>query len=104
MLKIYFTASTSFDGEFRAQNTSILSLLKSLGCKIISGEQIIDESLLKKDEKLNRQAIFDREKKLIDEADLVVAEVTKPSTGVGGEIVYALIKGKSVLALVYKEN
>ncbi len=104
MLNIYFTASTSADGEFHTQHKYILDLVKKSGCTIISGEQIVNPRLLKKDEKLNRQIIFEREKRLIDRADLIIAEVTKPSTGVGGEIVYALTRGKPVLALVYKEN
>jgi len=104
MLNIYFTASTNIVEAFRFQNAHILAYLKKQGCNVISGEQIINPGLLKKDEKLDKKIIFEREKSLIDRADLVVAEVTKPSTGVGGEIVYALIKGKPVLALVYKEN
>ncbi|MGB9707619.1 MAG: dTMP kinase, partial [Microgenomates group bacterium] len=33
----------------------------------------------------------------------IIAEVTNPSTAVGGEIVYALVKNKPVLALFYKD-
>lgn len=104
MLNIYFTASTSGNGEFHAQNTKTLQTLKKLGARIISGGQIVNPSLLKKDYSLKEKSIFEREKALIEQADLIVAEVTKPSTGVGGEIVYALVLGKPVLALVYKEN
>lgn len=104
MLKIYFTASTSFDGEYLKNYRTILNLLKKTNSKILSGEQIVKRSLLKKDQKLPEEMIFKRERRLIDEADLVVADVTKPSIGVGGQIVYALMREKPVLALVYKEN
>lgn len=104
MLKVYFTASTSFDGEYLKNYRTILNLLKKTNSKILSGEQIVKRSLLKKDQKLPEEMIFKRERRLIDEADLVVADVTKPSIGVGGQIVYALMREKPVLALVYKEN
>ncbi|MCS6956398.1 MAG: hypothetical protein NZM02_00930, partial [Patescibacteria group bacterium] len=71
---------------------------------LTSGEQIINEKLLKEDEKLTPEEIFKRQKNLIDKSDFIVAEVTKPSHGVGGEIVYGLVKEKPVLALVYENN
>ncbi len=37
--------------------------------------------------------------KLLDSADIVVAEVTKPSHGVGMEILYAHQKGKKIIFL-----
>lgn len=104
MLKIYFTASTSYDGEYLKNYQKIISHLKKKGQKLLSGEQIIKKGLLKKDKKKDKEEIFKRERELIDQSDLVVADVTKPSHGVGGEIVYALMKEKPVLALVYKEN
>jgi len=67
---------------------------------LVSGKQTVDKDLLKQDSQLTPKEIFIRQKKLIDVADCVVAEVTKPSLGVGGEIVYALTQNKPVLALV----
>lgn len=104
MLKVYFTASTSANGEFSNQYKKIISMIKRLGCLLTSGEQIVQKNLLERDRELDYKTIFEREKSNIDRSDLIVAEVTKPSTGVGGEIVYALTKNKPVLALVYKEN
>lgn len=49
------------------------------------------------------EEIFQHAKQAIEEADCVVAEVTKPSSGVGGELVYALSIHKPVLALFYKD-
>src|SRR3990167_1798208 len=104
MIKVYFTASTSFDGEFRSYYKKIVQFIEKNNGVVISGRQIIDEKLLEKDKKLEKKEIFQREKLLIDEADCIIAEVTKPSHGVGGEIVYALIKNKPVLALVLENN
>ncbi len=104
MMKVFFTASTTFDGDLKENNRRILSELKKKGCEIVSGEQIVNEASLDIDATLPKKKIFEREVRSIDDADFVVAEVTKPSHGVGGEITYALMNKKPVLSLVYKEN
>ncbi len=102
-MKIYFTASTTHDGKLRNNYKKIFHLLKKFGI-MLSGQQIIDVQLLKKDQNVPKKEIFKREKELIDQADCVVAEVSQPSHGVGGEIVYALIKDKPVLALLFENH
>lgn len=104
MIKVYFTAATSGNGDLEGNYRRIVSWLKKKNLLLISGGQIISEKLLAHDKKLSKEQIFQRERKRIDEADLVIAEVTKPSTGVGGEIVYALVNHRPVLALVFREN
>ena len=82
----------------------IIACLEKSGIMLISGQQIIDQRLSAQEAQLSSGQIFKRERKRIDEADVVISEVTIPSTGVGGEIVYALTQKKPVLALVFKEN
>jgi len=101
MLKVYFTASTSYDGDFRFHYREIIKLLKKNNCQILSGTQIINQQQLNRDAKLKKTYIFKRETKLIQTADCIVAEVSKPSHGVGGEIVFALTQSKPVLGLIY---
>ncbi|MCD6357425.1 MAG: nucleoside 2-deoxyribosyltransferase [Thermoproteales archaeon] len=43
--------------------------------------------------------IYERDVRLMEEADVLVAEVSYPSLGVGFEIAYSLLRGKPVLAL-----
>jgi len=100
MLKIYFTASTSYNGELIQVYKKIFDLIKKHHVDILSGQQVINKKILDKDKRLSAEEIYGREKKLIDKTDVVVAEVSKPSLGVGSEIVYALSIGKIVLALV----
>jgi len=45
------------------------------------------------------EEIYRRDAALLEEADVLVAEVSYPSLGVGFEIAYALLKGKRVIAL-----
>ena len=99
-MNVYFTAATSYDGELDNLYNKIFSILENEGLKMISGKQIVDKTLLKKDRLLTFEEIYKRESKLIDKADFVVAESSRPSLGVGSEIVYALSKHKPVFALV----
>jgi len=101
-MTIYFTAKTSGNGETELYK-KILVAIEKLGYTVNSGKQLIDPALRKKDAGKTPEEIFRREKKSIDAADCVVAEVTSPSSGVGGEIVYALVHNKPVLALFYKD-
>lgn len=103
-MNIYFTASTSNDGTFRDHYKKIITYIKKSGYHLLSGEQTINRQLLKKDKELSDKKIFKREKLLIDQADCVIAEVSLPSHGVGGEIVYALIHDKPVLGLVFENH
>lgn len=102
-MKVFFTAATTDDGAFVPQQRTIVSQIKKYKHSITSGEQIVNPHQLARDLSRVPKEIFQREKKAIDEADCVVAEVTKPSSGVGGELVYALLQDKPVLALFYKD-
>ncbi len=104
MLKVYFTASTSFNGEYKENYKTIIRQLKMHRLILTSGEQIVNEKLLAEDKQLKPRQVFTRQKTLIDKSDFIVAEVTKPSHGVGGEIVYALTQEKPVLGLVFENN
>jgi len=99
-MKIYFTASTSGNGDLVPQYKTIIQYIKNHDIALTSGEQIITPQLLEEDKKLTSQQIFDRQKKRIESSDLVIAEASKPSHGVGGEIVYALSLNKPVLILI----
>jgi dTMP kinase len=101
-MKIYFTAKTTGDGG-KIRYKEILDAVTLLGHTIVSGAQIITPELLLEDKQKTPEEIFKREKTRIDEADCLIAEVTIPSSGVGGEVVYALVHNKPVLALFYKD-
>ena len=102
MLNIYFTASTRRNKDLKNNYKRIISLIKKSNIKLLSGEQIVKKNLLLKDSAITKAEIFARQKKLIDKADCIIAEVSKPSLGVGGEIVYALMHNIPVLALLYE--
>jgi len=101
-MKIYFTASAVITGE-TVRYKRIIEVIDQFGHTVISGRNLTSPILLKQDRLLTPKEIFQREKDRIEEADCVISEVTTPSSGVGGEIVYALVHNKPVLALFYKD-
>lgn len=103
-MKIYFTAPTSYDGELKTQYAKIIDYIESKGYTLTSGKQIVDVEKLSRDQKITKNKIYDREKKLIDQSDCIIAELSKPSLGVGAEIEYSLSLQKPVLALVSVET
>jgi len=104
MLKVYFTASTSINGELKPNYQAIIDEIQKNNCELVSGQQIINSKLLAADKTKSKKEIFEREKKLIDQSDCILAEVTKPSLGVGAEVEHALSRGKPVLALVLEKH
>ena len=101
-MNIYFTATSTIKGDTQ-RYSKILTAIHRLHHTIVSGDQIVTEQTRKKDVDRSPGFIFAREKERMDRADCIVAEVTNPSSGVGGEIVYALVHDKPVLALFYKD-
>lgn len=95
-LKTYFTSSNLENKTLKLIDKKIIAFLRKKTLLLTNG--------LLKEKKLIPQKIFEIKKELIEEADFIVAEVTNPSTAVGGEVVYALVKDKPVLALFYKET
>ena len=104
MIKVYFTATTSSPLYKKNYQRIIAALEKNESVSLLSGKQTANKELLRQDKKRSSKKIFAREKAFVDQADLLIAEVTHPSTGVGGEIVYALTQKKPVLALIFEEN
>jgi nucleoside 2-deoxyribosyltransferase len=101
-MNIYFTATSTIKGD-TLRYSKILAAIHRLNHTIVSGDQIVTEKTRSVDASKSAKFIFAREKERMDRADCIVAEVTNPSSGVGGEIVYALIHEKPVLALFYKD-
>ena len=99
-MKVYFTAATSFNGELHETNKKIVHYILKSRVMLISGQQIVDKKLLEEDKKLPSEQIYMREHHLIEQADLIIAEASRPSLGVGTEIAYALSINKPVLILI----
>lgn len=101
-MKIYFAASVRggrSDVEIYAE---IIKLLKTYG-EVIT-EYLGDKNLSDQGEiELSDEEVYERDVKWLNSADVLVAEVTTPSLGVGYEIACAEKLNKQALCL-YREN
>jgi len=97
-MKIYFCGSISGGRDLAATYEKMIRMLGSYG-KVLTEHLGSDEVIESKDRVLTDKEIHDRDMQWIMESDLLVAEVTVPSLGVGYEIGRALEMGKPILAL-----
>ena len=102
-MKIYFAGSIRggrVDAKIYAQ---IIELLQNYG-EVLT-EHIGSASLMDKGEfSLSDKEIHDRDMGWLLESDIMVAEVTNPSLGVGYEIGRAIEEKKKVICLYRKSN
>ena len=87
-LTIYFGGSISGGREDAAHYRTLVTALEADGHRVLAGA-VASESVGAGGEPLDSAAIFERDLRWIAEADLLVAEVSMPSTGVGYEIATA---------------
>ncbi len=97
-MKIYFAASITGGREDQHIYGEILAMLRKYGT--IVTEHVASKGIsCKGEEALSSRAVFDRDVQWLVAADIIVAEVTTPSLGVGYELGIAEKLGKPVLCL-----
>ena len=100
-MKIYFAGSIRGGRDDAKIYSQIIDYLQGYG-------QVLTEHVGKKDlnvmgeSKLSDKQIHDRDLKWLAESDLMVAEVSNPSLGVGYEIGRAIEAGKLIICLYRK--
>ncbi|MCK5065824.1 MAG: nucleoside 2-deoxyribosyltransferase [Bacteroidales bacterium] len=97
-MKIYFCGSIRGGRELALTYEKIIGMLRGFGT-VLTEHIGSDEMIHNKDRVLSDKEIHDRDLGWILESDLLVAEVTVPSLGVGYEIGRAIEMGKPVLCL-----
>jgi len=99
MKTVYFAGSISGGREDSPVYARLLAAMREMGLEVL-GEHVGDAGLTSQGEAFSASAIHDRDLAWIGAADGVIAEVTRPSLGVGYEIAYATrVLAKPVLAL-----
>lgn len=102
-MKIYFGAAVSLNREsYLLLYKKIVSELEQLGHEVLS-KQVVDEKI-DPSGGLKPSQLFAREVKLVQQAEVMVAEVTAPSWGTALLMEKALKKNIPVLALFYQDN
>jgi len=97
-MNIYFCGSIRGGRDLAATYAGMIALLGSYGT-VLTEHLGSDEEIESQDRILSDKAIHDRDMKWILESDVIVAEVTVPSLGVGYEIGRAVEMNKPVLGL-----
>ena len=97
-MNIYFCGSIRGGRDLAATYEKMIALLGEYG-KVLTEHLGSDEVIENKDLVLTDRQIHDRDLQWIVESDLLIAEVTVPSLGVGYEIGRAIEMGKPVLCL-----
>lgn len=97
-MNIYFCGSIRGGRDLAAIYEKMITLLGNYG-RVLTEHLGSDEQIESKDRILSDPEIHDRDMQWIVESDVLVAEVTIPSLGVGYEIGRAIEMGKPVLCL-----
>lgn len=98
MTKIYFCGSIRGGRQLAHTYEKLIEIIQSYG--IVLTEHLgNDDEIQNKDRVLSDREIHDRDLHWIIESDMLVAEVTIPSLGVGYEIGRATEMGKPILCL-----
>jgi len=101
--KIYFCGSIRGGRQLAATYEKLISLLQNYG-EVLT-EHIGEKSvIMSESESYTDGFIYERDMSWLKESDLVIAEVTTPSLGVGYEIGYAVETKKPVLGLYHEES
>jgi nucleoside 2-deoxyribosyltransferase len=100
-LTIYFAGAISGGRGDVAHYREIVSALEQDGHRVLAGA-VAAEHVGADGERLESQAIFERDMSWIDDADVLVAEVSMPSTGVGYEIATARHRREIPVICLYR--
>ncbi len=96
-MKIFFSGSIRGGSSYRPSYRQIIDYMKKFG-EIVS-EHVSPHQPVANAEKADDSAIYARDVQWIREAELLIAEVSQPSIGVGYEIALAESLGIPVIAL-----
>ena len=97
-MKIYFCASIRGGRQLADSYEKLIIMLQEHG-QVLTEHLGSDEIIENKDRVLTDKQIHDRDMDWVRESDVVVAEVTVASLGVGHEIGRAIELGKPILCL-----
>ena len=97
-VKVYFAVPLIANRELEKARR-IVGILDRLGCEVVS-KWVLDSSL---SSTYTARSIYERDTNAVKQCEVLVAEASKPSHGVGMEVMLAHILGKKVIC-VYEKN
>jgi len=102
--KVFFSCSMrgGYSNVAQEELRKIPDIIEELGMEVISKHQT-QEDFIEHESRLTDTEIHDRDYRWLQEADVIIAEITNPSLGVGAEIADAVHLGIPVLCVYKKE-
>lgn len=104
-MKVYFACSITGGRDNAHLYQDIVDAIKESGAELLSelfADQSVDSTKgLSVSKNMSKQEVWEWDLNWVKEADLIIAEVTQPSLGVGYEIAKAEEWGKPILTLFY---
>jgi nucleoside 2-deoxyribosyltransferase len=97
-MKIYFSGAISAGRERQPLYAEMVHFLEALGAEVLSAH-VAKANVMEHEANLAAEEIFNRDMRLIENCDGLVAEVSRPSLGVGYEIATALTLWRPTLCL-----
>jgi nucleoside 2-deoxyribosyltransferase len=97
-MKIYFSGAISAGRDNLPIYQHIVQRLQAQGHTVLSAH-VADPQVLDREKDVPPRTVFDRDVAWVEECDVMIAEVSTPSTGVGYEYGYAIQLGKPVLCV-----
>ena len=101
-MKVYFACSIKGGGD-TSNYQVIIESIKASGSEVLS-EVFVNDAISYGGSPLPADQIYQRDINWIREADIIVAEVTNPSLGVGYELSYAEQLQKPILTLFHSKS
>lgn len=108
MMKVYFACSITGGRDHAYLYQDIANSIKDSGAELLSelfaSDKIEAEKGVSAKKNMSKRDIWEWDLNWVREADVIIAEVTQPSLGVGYEIAKAEEWGKPILALFYEPS
>ena len=100
-MKIYFAGAIRGGREKVYDYQKMVQQFEKCGAEVLT-KHVADPNLSVKGENMSFKEIYERDIKWLKECDIVFADITLPSLGVGYEISYAENLGKDIYAIYEK--
>lgn len=102
-MNIYFACSITGGREFEAAYQEIVAMLLADGHEIPTSH-LAQSEIMEQERIISPQEVYERDVNWIKNCDVLIAEVSVPSHGVGYEIAFALNIGKPVLCIHHQDK
>lgn len=100
-MKVYFAGAIRGGREKVYDYKKMVDEFENCGAEVLT-KHVADPELSSKGEDMSFGEIYDRDIKWLNECDIVFADITLPSLGVGYELAYAENIGKTIYAIYEK--